>query len=272
MGEYKNWDLLVESGICWAKLNRADKMNAFNQEVAEELDKIIMYVKNNSPNKIKVFVIGTASDDYFSAGADVDWFIEINGPEAVDVSYQVHQVFGNLERLSIPVIAAVKGLCLTAGLELSMCCDMIYAADNAKFGQIECRFGITPGGGGTQRLTRLVGPIKAKELIYLGRIIGAQEAEKIGLVNAVFELEDFDNKINKICRKIVLNSSEAIRECKFLIQQATYINETGFQREEIVFGKRFASGEPNERLSFMKAQQKRMKRKEERLKKKNQEG
>ncbi|MHA1720257.1 MAG: enoyl-CoA hydratase/isomerase family protein [Promethearchaeota archaeon] len=268
MDEYHNWVIKEENGIFWAKLNRVDKMNAFNQEVAEELNKITMYVKNNSPNKIKVFVIGTASDEFFSAGADVDWFMKINGPEAVDVSYQVHQVFGNLERLSIPVIAAVKGLCLTAGLELIMCCDMIYAAENAKFGQIECRFGITPGGGGTQRLTRLVGPMKAKELIYLGRIIGSQEADKIGLVNAVFELEDFDNKITKICRKIILNSSEAIRECKFLIQQATYINETGFQREEIVFGKRFASGEPNERLSFMVAQQKRMKRKEERLKKK----
>ncbi|MHA1511357.1 MAG: enoyl-CoA hydratase/isomerase family protein [Promethearchaeota archaeon] len=243
MEEYKNWAISEENGIFWAKLNRVDKMNAFNQDVAEELNKIVMYVKNNSPDKIKVFVIGTASDDFFSSGADVDWFIKINGPEAVDVSYQVHQVFGNLERLSIPVIAAVKGLCLTAGLELIMCCDMIYAAENAKFGQIECRFGITPGGGGTQRLTRLVGPIKAKELIYLGRIIGSKEADKIGLVNAIFELEDFDNKINKICRKIILNSSEAIRECKFLIQQATYINETGFQREEIVFGKRFASGD-----------------------------
>ncbi|QEE15470.1 enoyl-CoA hydratase/isomerase family protein [Promethearchaeum syntrophicum] len=269
MEEYNNWLIEEQSGIFWAKLNRADKMNAFNQEVAEELNKIIMYVKNTP--SIKVFVIGTASDDYFSAGADVDWFMKINGPEAVDVSYQVHQVFGNLERLSIPVIAAVKGLCLTAGLELIMCSDMIYAAENAKFGQIECRFGITPGGGGTQRLTRLVGPLKAKELIYLGRIISSQEAAKIGLVNAVFELEDFDTKINKICRKIILNSSEAIRECKFMIQQATYINDTGFQREEIVFGKRFASGEPNERLSFMKAQQKREKRKEERLKKKKQE-
>ncbi len=269
MEEYSNWKISEENGIFWAKLNRADKMNAFNQKVANELNNITMYVKNSS--SIKVFVIGTASNDYFSAGADVDWFIKINGPEAVDVSYQVHQVFGNLERLSIPVIAAVKGLCLTAGLELSMCCDMIYAAENAKFGQIECRFGITPGGGGTQRLTRLVGPLKAKELIYLGRIISAEEANKIGLVNAVFELENFDTKINKICRKIILNSSEAIRECKFLIQQATYINETGFQREEIVFGKRFASGEPNERLSFMKAQQKRAKKKEERLKKKKQE-
>ena len=269
MESYKNWIIEEESGICWLRLNRPDKMNAFSTEVALEFGDIIKDIKKNQ--NIRILVISGTKDDYFSAGADVEWFMQIDGPQAVGISYKIHQIFGNLEKLSIPVIAAVKGLCLTAGLELSICCDMIYAAENAKFGQIECRFGITPGGGGTQRLTQLIGPLRTKELIYSGRVMGANEANRIGLVNAVFPLEGFDEKINKICRGIMMNSAESIRECKFMIQQATYVNNDGFHREEIVFGKRFASGEPSERLNIMVKQQKRTERREEREKNKKEQ-
>ncbi|MHA1746389.1 MAG: enoyl-CoA hydratase/isomerase family protein [Promethearchaeota archaeon] len=265
MDSYHNWIVEEDYGLCWVKLNRPVKKNAFTEETAYELDEIVHAIKQNP--EIKVLIITSTSEEMFSAGADMDWFGVIDGPAAEDVSYQIHHIFGNLERLSIPVIMAVKGLCLTAGLEMAMCGDMIYAAENAKFGQIECRYGITPGGGGTQRLTRLVGPMRAKELIFSGRVIGAEEALRIGLVNAIFPLEGFDAKITKIGRKLMMNSADAISECKFLVHQATYTNEQGFAREEKVFGERFASGEPRERLKIALRQQKTQKRRQARKEK-----
>ena len=265
MDSYHNWIVEEDYGLCWVKLNRPVKKNAFNEETAHELDEIVHAIKQNP--EIKVLIIASTSEEMFSAGADMDWFGVIDGPAAEDVSYQIHHIFGNLERLSIPVIMAVKGLCLTAGLEMAMCGDMIYAAENAKFGQIECRYGISPGGGGTQRLTRLVGPMRAKELIFSGRVIGAEEALRIGLVNAIFPLEGFDAKITKIGRKLMMNSADAIRECKFLVHQATYTNEQGFVREEKVFGERFASGEPRQRLKIALRQQKMQKKRQARKEK-----
>ncbi len=248
---YKFWILTIDSdGIATLKLNNIPKMNAFNAELSHELGDILTNLKKHP--SIRLLILTSASDKFFSAGADMDWFMEINGPDAEEVSFKSHNVFGQLEKLPFPVIAAIKGLCLTAGLELIMCADMIYASENAKFGQIECKYGITPGGGGTQRLTRLVGPLHAKEMMFTGRIISAEEAKRIGLVNDVFSAEEFDEKLSKIYDKILKNSQNAISECKMLVEQATYTNPSGFHSEEQVFGKRFASGQPSKRLKFTK--------------------
>ncbi|MHA1612470.1 MAG: enoyl-CoA hydratase/isomerase family protein [Promethearchaeota archaeon] len=251
MNNYNFWILTIDSdGIANLRINNIPKMNAFTAELSHELGEILTTLKKNP--SIRMLVLKSATDKFFSAGADMDWFMEINGTDAEEVSFQSHNIFGQLEKLPFPVIAAIKGLCLTAGLELIMCADMIYASENAKFGQIECKYGITPGGGGTQRLTRLVGPLHAKEMIFTGRIISAEEAKRIGLVNDVFSAEEFDEKLGKICDEIFKNSQNAISECKMLIEQATYTNYSGFHSEEQVFGKRFASGEPSKRLKFVK--------------------
>ena len=252
MSEKMDWILEKEdSGIIWLKLNRPLKRNAFGMSVINELDKFLDEVKNDED--ARVLIITSTVDKFFSAGADIGMFLNIYKGDPYkggqEISIEAQRVFNKIELLSIPVIAAIKGLNLTAGLEMSMCCDMIIAAENAQFGQIETKFGITPGGGGTQRLVRLVGPLKAREMIYSASIVDAKEALKIGLVNKIYPLEGFDDKLREFCAPILKNSKYAIGLSKILINKAIYYNEEGFITENDSFGKVFASGEPKERLS-----------------------
>ncbi|MFW9963898.1 MAG: enoyl-CoA hydratase/isomerase family protein [Candidatus Sifarchaeia archaeon] len=237
--------------VIWLLLNRPDKKNAFSNEVIEELDQVLDEVISNS--RIRVLVVSSVLDDTFTAGADLEIFFKAYAGdvynEAFQISEKVQTVFAKIESLPIPVISAVKGICLTAGLEMSLCCDIIIAASNATFGQIETKYGIIPGGGGTQRLTRLVGPLKARELIYTCNIIDAEEALRIGLVNKVVPLSNLEETVSDLCRKIIRNSKQAIMKSKHLINKAIYINPDGFLGENQGFGEVFASGEPKERLS-----------------------
>ncbi|UCE11036.1 MAG: enoyl-CoA hydratase/isomerase family protein [Candidatus Thorarchaeota archaeon] len=237
--------------IVWFLLNRPDKRNAFGDEVAEEFVEFIDGLKSNS--KIRVLVISSALDEVFTAGADIKELMAIYEDEPYSAAFQmsktVQTMFAKLENLPIPVISAVKGLCLTAGLEMSMCCDVIVAADNAKFGQIETKYGIIPGGGGTQRLTRLVGSLKARELIYTCDIIDAPEAQRIGLVNLVVPLSELEESVNALCRRIIKRPKLAITRAKELTGRAFYENPEGYGGENRGFGETFATGEPLERLS-----------------------
>jgi enoyl-CoA hydratase len=240
---FNYWRIVEKkSGVVCIQLNRPEKKNAFNMDVFLELEDIID--KINETESYKILIIASTSEKYYTAGADIDWFLNTTGQEGEEISVALHRILKKVEKLRIPVIAAVKGLCLTAGVELALCCDFIFAAENAKFGQIETKWGLTPGAGGTQRLVRLVGPLKARELIYTAKIINAQEAYKIGLLNEVVPLDEFDNYIEKFCKLLLNNSQNAIRESKILIQRAIYENEIGFAEEKTVFGDRFASGEP----------------------------
>ncbi|MFX1369908.1 MAG: enoyl-CoA hydratase/isomerase family protein [Promethearchaeota archaeon] len=264
MTQLNNWIVREEEDgqIVWLLLNRPEKKNAFNEEVHEELSQFIDGLQSNS--KIRVLVISTALDDIFTAGADIEGFFRMHEGDvyknAVEVSKKTQSVFGKLENLSFPVISAVKGLNLTAGLELSLCCDIIVAADNARFGQIEPRHGIIPGGGATQRLARLVGPLKARELIYTCDIINAEEALRIGLVNDVVPLSELEAAVTDLCMRIIKNSKQAIAKSKELITMGTYNNPKGFEGENTGFGEVFASGEPMERLSaFMESRKKKEK-------------
>ncbi len=253
MTQFKHWLIREEDEgrIVWLLLNRPEKKNAFNEEVHEEFSQFIDGLHSNL--KIRVLVISTALDDIFTAGADIEGFFRMHEgavySNAVEVSRKTQSVFGKLESLPFPVISAVKGLNLTAGLEMSLCCDLIVAADNARFGQIEPKHGIIPGGGATQRLARLVGPIKARELIYTCDIIDAEEALQIGLVNKVVPLSELDAAVNDLCRRIIRNSKQAIMKSKDLINKGIYNNPDGFVAENQGFGEVFASGEPMERLS-----------------------
>lgn len=262
MTEIKHWKVREEEEgqILWLLLDRPEKKNAFNEELHEEFSQFIDELHSNS--RVRVLVISTTSDDVFTAGADIDGFFRMHEGDvysnAVEVSKETQRVFGKLEDLPFPVISAVKGLNLTAGLEMSLCCDIIVAADNAKFGQIEPKHGIIPGGGATQRLSRLVGPLKARELIYTCDIIDAQEALRIGLVNSVVPLSDLESSVNELCRRIIKNSKQAIAKSKDLINKGIYVNPKGFEGENTGFGEVFASGEPMERLSsFLDSREKR---------------
>ncbi len=245
-----------EGQIVWFLLNRPEKRNAFDDEVVGELDQFLDELKSNS--KIRILIVSSALDDIFTAGADIEMFFKIHEGDvysgAFEISRNIQSVFAKLENLPVPVISAVKGLNLTAGLEMSLCCDIIVAADNARFGQIETKYGIIPGGGGTQRLIRLVGPLKARELIYTCDIIDAEEALRIGLANMVVPLSELERTVNDLCKKIIKNSRRAIMKSKDLINRAMYVNPEGFSGENQGFGEVFASGEPKERLSaFMES-------------------
>ncbi|MFW9907594.1 MAG: enoyl-CoA hydratase/isomerase family protein [Candidatus Thorarchaeota archaeon] len=244
-----------EGQIIWFLLNRPEKRNAFNGEVLSELEEFLDGLKAHP--RIRVLVISSVLDDMFTAGADIEMFLQLSKEEVYNEAFQmskmVQRTFGKLENLPFPVISAVKGLCLTAGLEMSLCCDIIIAANNARFGQIETKYGIIPGGGGTQRLIRLVGSQKARELVYTCDIIDAEEAFRIGLVNSVVPITELESSVTVLCRKIVKNSKQAIKKSKNLINKAIFNNQEGFQGENSGFGEAFASGEPRERLStFMK--------------------
>lgn len=249
------WILEKKDEIYYLKVNNPKKRNAFNEDLVEEFYQIISNLKNNA--SIRVLVLTSESNDFFCSGADINWFYGADKEEGERISVRSHEIFGGIEELPFPVIAAIKGLNLTAGLEMSIACDIIIAADNAKFGQIETKWGLTPGGGGTQRLTQLIGPLKTRELIYTAKIIDAMEAKRIGLVNEVVPLSEIDEYVHEICEEILKNSKRAVKESKFLIQKAIYTSKDGFNSEERVFGEDFDSGEPKERFfSFIQKSKK----------------
>lgn len=247
MADYKFWITKLEDEIFWLYLNNLNKKNAFDLAVVNEMDQILEKdIKLNK--KIRVLVITTSLDDVFTVGLDIKWLVTLEESKARDMTKKLQNLFSKVEKLPIPVITAVKGLNLTAGFELMLCTDIVISADNAKFGQVETKWGMTPAAGATQRLIRFIGPLKAKELIYTSRIINAQEAVEIGLINEVVPLAELETRVNEVARMMVKNSGRAITLSKQLIQKGIYNNEEGFQMEGEAFQDCFSSGEPKKKL------------------------
>ena len=247
MTDYKFWLIKIENGILWLYLNNPSKKNAFDIAVVNELEQILDDEIKPKSN-IRVLVLTTSLDDIFTVGLDIKWLVTLDESKAGDMTRKLQNLFTSFEELPIPVIAAVKGLNLTAGFELMLCADIIIAADNAKFGQVETKWGMTPAAGATQRLIRLIGPMKAKELIYTSRIINAPEALNIGLVNELVPLAELESRVKELARMMIKNSGRAITLSKQLIQMGIYSNEKGFQMEGEAFQERFSSGEPKRKL------------------------
>jgi 3-hydroxypropionyl-coenzyme A dehydratase len=176
--------------VCLLRINRPEALNAMNTDVIAELSRSIDIV--GFDDSIKVVIITGSGEKSFCAGADIAYMVNIDPMSAEKYATSAQSVLNKIERLDKPVIAAVNGFALGGGCELSMVCDMRIASSNAKMGQPEVTIGIPPGWGGTQRLVRLVGPAKAKELIFTGKMISAQEAYEIGLVNKVVSLSSED--------------------------------------------------------------------------------
>lgn len=252
MNKYKFWITKLEDKIFWLYLNNPNKKNAFDLDVISELDQILEEDIGKNLDDIRVLVFSTILEDIFTVGLDIKWLVTLDESKAKDMTRNLQRIFNKFENLSIPVIAAIKGLNLTAGFELMLCADLIIAAENAKFGQVETKWGMTPAAGATQRLIRSVGPLKAKELIYTSKVIDAQEALKIGLINEVVTLPDFENRVKEIAGLIIQNSGKAIALSKHLIQLGIYNNAQGFRMEGEAFQECFNSGEPKKRLkSFL---------------------
>jgi 3-hydroxypropionyl-coenzyme A dehydratase len=162
-----------------------------NSDVISELSRTIDIV--GADESIKVVIITGAGEKSFCAGADISYMVNIDPISAEKYASSAQSVLNKIERLNKPVIAAVNGYALGGGCELAMVCDIRIASSNAKLGQPEVTIGIPPGWGGTQRLMRLVGPAKAKELVFTGRMVSADEAFQLGLVNTVISLNSDDN-------------------------------------------------------------------------------
>ncbi|MFX0075821.1 MAG: enoyl-CoA hydratase/isomerase family protein [Candidatus Hermodarchaeota archaeon] len=252
MTSNKFWLTRLEDEIFWLYLNNIKNKNAFDLAVANELDQILENeIKTN--NQIRVLVITTSLDDVFTVGLDIKWLVTLEESKAKDMTRTLQKLFNKVETLPIPVIAAVKGLNLTAGFELMLCADIVVAADNARFGQVETKWGMTPAAGATQRLVRLIGPMKAKELIYTSRIIDSSEALKIGLLNELVPLKELEKRVKEIAQELISCSSKGITLSKQLIQMGVYSNEDGFKMEGEAFQELFSSGTPKKRLKeFLK--------------------
>ena len=228
--------LLEKKGyIAVATINRPKALNALNSEVLTDLDELVSTVKADAD--IRALVITGSGEKAFVAGADIGEMSTLTKEGGTAFGKHGNDVFRAIETLPIPTIAAVNGFALGGGCELSMACDIRICADTAVFGQPETGLGITPGFGGTQRLARLVGMGMAKQLVYSALNIKADEALRIGLVNAVYPQAELMENVMKLANKIAKNAPIAVRNCKKAINEGISkpINEA-VAVEEKLFG------------------------------------
>jgi 3-hydroxypropionyl-coenzyme A dehydratase len=190
MPTMKYIQLEPQADIAIIKINRPEALNALNTDVIFELSRTIDIISVD--DDIKAVIITGVGERSFCAGADISYMVNITPIMAEKYASSAQEVLNKIEKLEKPVIAAINGFALGGGCELAMVCDIRIASSNAKLGQPEVTIGIPPGWGGTQRLLRIVGPSKAKEMIFTGKMISAEEAEQIGLVNKVIALGQDD--------------------------------------------------------------------------------
>jgi 3-hydroxypropionyl-coenzyme A dehydratase len=184
--------------IAILRISRPEALNAMNVDVIAELSRTVDIV--GADESIKVVIITGAGEKSFCAGADISYMVNIDPITAEKYASSAQSVLNKIERLDKPVIGAVNGYALGGGCELAMVCDIRIASSNAKLGQPEVTIGIPPGWGGTQRLMRLVGPAKAKELVFTGKMVSAEEAFQLGLVNSVISLTSDDNLPTEVAK------------------------------------------------------------------------
>lgn len=219
---YNKIILEKKDGIAKITLNRPGALNALDEELLSELVAALDDIEKDDSVNV---VILTGAGRAFSAGRDLKGVLE--GREWVGGSR-----YKALEDLSKPVIAAVNGHCFTGSFELAMCADIIIASENAVFGDTHARFGITPGGGQTQRLPRQIGPKKAKELLFTCDTISASEAERIGIVNKVVPLEKLEEAAMEMATKILKNIPAGVSTIKSLVNKGMKTDlETGLKME-----------------------------------------
>ncbi len=201
-----------DEGVCVVKINRPTKLNAMNIDVAKEI--ISTFEQLDKDDSVKVIVLTGEGDKAFSAGADIEYMSKISADESEVYAKLGQEVTATVENVSKPTIAAVNGFALGGGCEVAMSCDIRIASENARMGQPEVTIGIPPGWGGTQRLMRIVGIAKAKELVYTGKMIKADEAKEIGLVNNVVPLESLMDEVMAMAKTIASNATLAVRMSK----------------------------------------------------------
>jgi len=237
-----------DEGVCIVKINRPTKLNAMNIDVAKEI--ISTFQQLDKDDSVRVIVLTGEGDKAFSAGADIEYMSKISADESEVYAKLGQEVTATIENVSKPTIAAVNGFALGGGCEVAMSCDIRIASENARMGQPEVTIGIPPGWGGTQRLMRIVGIAKAKELVYTGKMIKADEAKEIGLVNNVVPLESLMDEVMSMAKTIASNATLAVRMSKTAINKGRNADlDTGLGVELLAWRNCFSDPDREKRMT-----------------------
>jgi enoyl-CoA hydratase len=235
----------ITDGIALVTMNRPEALNAFTPEQLDRLGRLLHDLGLNAA--VRAVILTGAGDRAFAAGADIKAMAGMTPAEGLAFARQGQAVAGAIERLPQPAIAAVNGYAFGGGCELAIACDIRVASENARFAQPEVALGIPPGWGGTQRLPRLIGPGFAAEMILTGRHVAADEALRIGLVNAVHPLADLIAETKAMAALIARNGPFAVRAAKRLMGLAFAGNPgSGLAAEAAAFGAAFSNAEQRE--------------------------
>ncbi len=203
-------------------INRPDRMNALDRPTLATGGKLIKNIQYNKD--IRVVIVTGSGNKAFCAGADLKERENMSISEVRQYIRAIRDTFTDIENLPVPVICAINGIALGGGLELALACDIRVASPNARMGLTECTLGIIPGGGGTQRLPRLIGRGKAKELLFLGLQVSAEEALDIGLINRIAPEGKLMDVVLEMAERIVNNSPIAIQQAKFAVNRGTEVD------------------------------------------------
>ena len=213
--EFKNLIFAIEDGVAIITFNRPKALNAMNDATMNELNAAVTLCATD--DAVKAIILAGAGDKAFVAGADISEMANLRPQQAMQFMELGHRTLRMLETLPKPSIAAINGFALGGGVEISMACDMRFCSDVSRFGQPEILIGLIPGWGGTQRLSRLVGVGRAKELVMAGGQIDARRAYEIGLVNKVFPADQLLEETKKFAKKLTMLPGFALKMAKHAI-------------------------------------------------------
>lgn len=232
--------LAVENKIAFITITRPEALNALNSEVLMGLAMAVNFVKGNFPQEVRAVVITGAGEKAFVAGADIKELSELTVTQGKEFAARGQKIFRSLEKLPVPVIAAVNGFALGGGLELALACDFIVAADTAKLGLPETNLGLIPGFGGTVRLSRVVGINRARQMIFSAQTLTASEALAAGLVNQVVPKSELMTAVRAIVDQILSKGPLAVRAAKEAILSTYDVPvDEGLAIEAETFGQLF---------------------------------
>ena len=231
--------------VATLKINKPEALNALSSDVLKELENVLEVI--GADKDLRCLIITGAGDKAFVAGADIKEINSLDTTTAFEFAGFGQKVFMQIEKLPIPVIAAVNGFALGGGLELAMACDFIFASKKAKFALPECTLGLMPGFGGSVRLARIVGPARARQIAYTGDMISAEEAYRVGLVNEIFEPDELMEGVGRVAKTISLRAPIALASIKKTIQNTYGVHVTdAMKMEQKEFGDLFGTQDCNE--------------------------
>jgi len=250
--DYENIRLEFEGAVALLIVDRPQALNALNRQTLNEMMQALRAVAENP--QVRSLIVTGSGEKAFVAGADISEMAQFSPQQAGEFSGLGQHVLGQLESLSVPTLAAVNGFALGGGCELALACDLIYASERAKFGLPEVGLGVIPGFGGTQRLARTVGPLRAKELIFTGEPIDAAKAKEIGLALEVLPPDKLLPHCRAVAARIASKGPLAIAQAKRVIQEGADRDlRAGAELERHAFSTLFGSEDQSEGMQAFRS-------------------